>query len=72
MAMEPMAAPQQAAAEPVQTYAPPEVIEPITKVAQSVYVEPSPRLLHAMEPTAPRAPSAAPIEPVQAVAHPVV
>merc|ERR1719382_2425380 len=50
MAMEPMAAPQQAAAEPVQTYAPPEVIEP----------------------TAPRATSAAPIDPVQAVAHPVV
>merc|ERR1719333_612418 len=50
MAMEPMAAPHQAAAEPVQTYAPLEVIEP----------------------TAPRAPSAAPIEPMQAVAHPVV
>merc|ERR1740138_674994 len=50
MAMEPMAAPQQAAVEPVQMYAPPEAIEP----------------------TAPRAPSAAPIEPVQAVAHPVV
>merc|ERR1719428_2107294 len=50
MAMEPMAAPQQAAAEPVQTYAPPEVIEP----------------------TAPRAPSAAPIEPLQAAVPRVV
>merc|ERR1719277_673312 len=35
MAMEPMAAPQQAAAEPVQTYAPPEVIEPTAPRAPS-------------------------------------
>merc|ERR1719343_1288035 len=71
MIMEPVAAPQRAAAEPVQAYAAPEMTETITTVAPPVYV--TPRAAQPVEPVqAPVEPVGAPVEPVQAAAPRVV
>merc|ERR1719382_1809879 len=71
MIMEPVAAPQQAASEPVQAYAPPEVTETITTVAPPVYV--TPRAAQPVEPVqAPVEPVAAPVEPAHAAVPRVI
>merc|ERR1719221_180186 len=70
MIMEPVAAPQRAAAEPVQAYAPPEMTETITTVAPPVYV--TPRAAQPVDPVqAPVEPIGAPVEPLNAAPRPV-